>query len=281
MKKFTIIFAALVTMTINANSQIPNNGFESLNGWFTGNATLSTDHYPESVGNYSVKLENQLPLTKYLSYGYAVTGSLSSGCIPSFPITGHPTKLCGYYKCFPVNGDTIQIGIMMFKNGVWIAGGELITTETVSNWISFNIPIYSNTGSYTNVDADSATITVAAFYNDTTCGNPYGPYGNSVLYVDNLSFDNLITSISEQTSKSNLFNLFPNPANNIVTLKIDYTKDIDPTLNIYNLMGFLVRSETLKQNQQQINVSDLSNGIYMIEIKSKELKENQKLIIQR
>jgi len=281
MKKFTIIFTALVTMTINANSQIPNNGFESLNGWFIGNATLSTDHYPESVGNYSVKLENQLPLTNYLSYGYAVTGSLSSGCVPSFPITGHPTKLCGYYKCFPVNGDTIQIGIMMFKNGVWIAGGELITTETVSNWTSFNIPIYSNTESYTNVDADSATITVAAFYNDTTCGNPYGPYGNSVLYVDNLSFDNLITSISEQTSKSNLFNLFPNPANNIVTLNIDYTKDIVPKLNIYNLMGSLVRSETLKQNQQQINVSDLSNGIYMIEIKSKGLKENQKLIIQR
>ena len=64
------------------------------------------------------------------------------------------------------------------------------TTNTVSNWTSFCIPISAYTV------ADSATITVAAFYNDTTCSMPYGPYGNSILYVDNLSFDNLITSVS-------------------------------------------------------------------------------------
>ncbi|PIY05959.1 MAG: hypothetical protein COZ21_03585, partial [Bacteroidetes bacterium CG_4_10_14_3_um_filter_31_20] len=55
----------------------------------------------------------------------------------------------------------------------------------------------------------------------------------------------------------------------------------DLTLNIYNVMGALIKSETLKQNQQQINTKDLSNGIYLVEIKSKEWSGKQKLIIQR
>jgi hypothetical protein len=46
-------------------------------------------------------------------------------------------------------------------------------------------------------------------------------------------------------------------------------------------MGELIRSETLQQNQKQINVKDLKNGIYLVEIKSKEGSKKQKLIIQR
>jgi len=41
-------------------------------------------------------------------------------------------------------------------------------------------------------------------------------------------------------------------------------------------MGSLVKTEMLKQNQQQINVGDLSNGIYMIEIKSKRTNRKTK-----
>jgi hypothetical protein len=52
-------------------------------------------------------------------------------------------------------------------------------------------------------------------------------------------------------------------------------------IKIYNINGKLVSSEILKENQQQINIGDLSNGIYLVEIKSKEWTEKQKLIIQR
>lgn len=284
MKKLIIILTVLIAMTIKTNAQIPNNGFEnwttvnehdSLIGWGSGNVTFSTDHYPVSVGQYSIKLTNNLPLINQDSYGYSTTNSLSNGCLPSFPISGHPNQLCGYYKCFPLNNDTIQIGLMLFNNGVWVAGAELITTNTVSDWTSFCIPISAYTV------ADSATITVAAFYNDTTCGMPYGPYGNSILYVDNLSFDNLITSVSEQTSENTTFSLYPNPASDFVTINFNRKNDEVYTLNIYNVIGTLVKSETLKQNNQQINIGDLSIGAYMVTFKSKDFAENQKLIIQR
>lgn len=293
MKKFTIILTVLIAMTFKTNAQIPNSGFENwttvgsyenptawnnCNSYSTGTffpVTKSSDHYPLSVGTYSIRVENQIPLSNCSSYGFAQTCDNNNPCTPAFPIIGHPNMFCGYYKCFPLNNDTIQIGLMLFKAGEWIAGAELITTNTVSNWTSFSIPISSY------AEADSATITVAAFYNDTTCGMPFGPFGNSVLYVDNLSFDNLITSIPEQSFINTTFSLYPNPASDIVTLNIGNPNSADLTLNIYNVVGTLVKSEILKQNTRQINIGDLSNGIYTFEIKSKEWSGKQKLIIQR
>lgn len=276
MKKFTIISIIFIAFAINVNSQIPNNGFESLNGWFVGNGTLSTDHYPLNVGNYSIKLENQLPLINQFSYGFAVTGTVGSGCVPAFPIIGHPTSLCGYYKCFPLNNDTVQIGLMMFKNGVWVAGAQLTETATVPNWTSFCVPISPY------IDADSATVTVAAFFNDTTCGFPYGPFGNSVLYVDNISFDNLITAVNKQKVENFTINVFPNPASDLLHLNVvDNRNNADFKLNIYSVTGSLIKTEILKNNHNQINVCDLHNGLYFIEINSNKYSVIQKLIIQK
>jgi len=74
---------------------------------------------------------------------------------------------------------------------------------------------------------------------------------------------------------------YPNPSSGLVTVKLNKMNTSDFALNIYNLMGELVKSEKLKENLQQINIEDLSNGIYIVEIKSKELIDMQKLIIQR
>ncbi len=294
MKKLTIILTVLIAITIKTNAQIPNSGFENWTtigsyedptGWFDCNfsssgtfypVTKSSDHYPISVGNYSIRLENQIPLSNCSSVGFAYTGEGSiNSCHPSFPIIGHPTSLCGYYKCFPQNNDTMQIGLMLWQNGIWIACAEFLCTQTVSNWTSFNIPISAYT------IADSATITVAAFYNDTTCGTPYGPFGNSVLYIDNINFDNLITSVSEQTSENTAFNLYPNPASDIVTFNTDNINNASLTLNIYNIIGKLIRTETLLKIQKQISVKDLNTGIYMVEIKSADWSKKQKLVIQK
>lgn len=294
MKKISVFLSAFIAWSFFLNAQIPNNGFENWTttggyedpvGWFTGNisssgtfypATKSTDHYPVSIGNYSIRLENHLPLVNGSSYGFAVTGdSNPSGCVPSFPITGHPTKLYGYYKCTPLNNDTIQIGIELFKNGVWIAGGEFLCLNTVTNWTSFNIPISSYT------DADSATITVAAFYNDTICNLPYGPYGNSFLYIDNISFDNLITSLPEPASILNSFYFYPNPAADNITIDFTNAKNANSTVSIYTVLGSLISSEKLTRDQQQIETRNLKDGIYMVELMSDGIKNIKRLIIKR
>lgn len=293
MKKTTFILTVLIAIAISVNAQIPNSGFEnwttvggndSLTGgvWSSTNyyssgpfypVTKSTDHYPTDVGNYSIKIENNISiLPSYGGYGAAWTGSLDYSGGAVFPITGHPTSFCGYYKYIPQNNDTLSILLLLYYNGNSVAEADLGGTTAVPSWTSFNIPLTTYT------IADSASITIGAYNVNSYSGMPHG---NSVLYVDNLSFDNLITSISEPTSENITFSLYPNPASDIVTLNIDNMNNTDLTLNIYNVTGTLVKSEMLKQNQQQINTGNLNNGIYMIEIKSEEWTEKQKLIIQR
>lgn len=290
MKNFTILITVLIAMTITANAQIPNSGFESWTtgssyqdpiGWATMNmactgpfysCTKSTDHYPLSVGDFSVRIENNTSLGQYTGgWGMIVTDTFAYPFQPSFSITGHPTSLCGYYKYLPQNNDTAWVVAVLF-HGDSVLFTRQIKGIPTSTWSSFNIPFPPYT------EADSATILFSAYY---PTGPTDGPNGNSVLYVDNLSFNSLISSVPENTIKNNLFILYPNPASDIVTLNIDKFVDAELTLSIYNIIGELISSELLHQNQQQINIRDLSNGIYMVEVKSKEWSEKQKLIIQR
>ena len=87
--------------------------------------------------------------------------------------------------------------------------------------------------------------------------------------LDNLQLNNFSTK------------LYPNPASDIINLEINNTNKEVFTLNIYNIMGSLVKTETTNQNYNQINVADLNNGIYLIEIKSNDLITKQKLVIQK
>jgi photosystem II stability/assembly factor-like uncharacterized protein len=89
-----------------------------------------------------------------------------------------------------------------------------------------------------------------------------------------------LTGAKENLIK-NQIRIYPNPASDIITLDLTIVNNVDLTLNIYDVIGTLVKSEMVKQNQQQIKIGDLSNGIYMIEVKSKELNWKQKLIIKR
>jgi len=289
MRKFTIILTVLIALTIIANAQIPNSGFEnwstigsyeeptfwgSTNSYSTGPfyaITKSTDHYPVSVGNYSVRIENNTALLpNQAGRGFLATGQPPPS--PDFPIIGHPASLTGYYKFAPLNGDALFIFIQLYDNGLTVSTANYTTSASASSWTPFNIilPPYTT--------ADGGSIFFAAYNAD---GPGAEPLGNSVLYVDNLNFDNFIMSISEQTSENTTFTLYPNPASDIVTLNMDNFTNADMTLNIYNVIGNLVKSEILIQNQRQINIGDLSNGIYVVEIKSKEWTEKQKLLIQR
>ncbi len=290
MRKNTIILIVLIAAAISTNAQIPNSGFEDWNtmgsymepqGWATTNpysagpfyaVTRSTDHYPSNVGNYSVRIENDTSLLpNYPGYGIIMPDTLDEPQ-PVFPITGHPTSFTGYYKYAPLNGDTMSLSLGLYLNGSSVAWAQLSVSVSVSNWTSFNIPISGY------ATADSAHIILSTYRPGPLPTDI--PRGNSVLYIDNLNFDSLITYASAPISKNTSFNLFPNPASDIVTLDVDNTNNEELALNFYNIMGELVKSEILKQNQREINIGGLDNGIYMLIIRSKSTIENKKLIIQ-
>jgi hypothetical protein len=88
-------------------------------------------------------------------------------------------------------------------------------------------------------------------------------------------------SINDTWGFSNSIKIYPNPASDIITLNINNKNIADITLTIYTSVGTLVKSKLLRQNNQSIYIGDLSCGVYVITLKSKDLTENRELIIQR
>jgi hypothetical protein len=83
--------------------------------------------------------------------------------------------------------------------------------------------------------------------------------------------------------KANEVYLYPNPANNQVNVVLQNNIASESNLRVFNIAGKLLNETTLAANtlQTTLDVSNFSNGIYVVEITNKTDKINKKLIINR
>ena len=71
------------------------------------------------------------------------------------------------------------------------------------------------------------------------------------------------------------FNVYPNPASDYVTIDLQNENILQKT-TIYNSLGQIVKTST----GVTIDTSDLSKGIYILEVITNEGKASKKLIIE-
>jgi hypothetical protein len=281
-----IISLLICTVSFTANAQITNSGFENWTtashyedptGWATANSystgpfypvTKATDHYPAAVGDYSVRIENNSAYPNDIGRGIIMSGTFAGAGGAAFSVTGHPTSLTGYYKFAPLNGDTMFINIHLFKNGSDVTYGIFTSTASASSWTPFNISL-----SQSYISADSGSIIIAA-YNANGPNNV--PHGNSILYVDNLNFDNLITSVTYRNSRS------PNPVSDIANLfnptlsSISFTLPFNScvSLKVLDLRGrevaTLVNNEMMSAGTyiKRFRTGAPSNGVYLFRLRA-------------
>jgi hypothetical protein len=275
MKKFTIILTVLIAMLIKTNAQIPNYGFENWTtvgsyqnptGWATVNSlstgsfhscTRSTDHTPVNVGNYSLRIQSDTAfLTNFSGLGIVMSGTqLLSGPRPSFAISGHPISLTGYYKFIPQKNDTMFIQVQLYHSGIMVMSKKFTSTVAATAWTPFNLLFYS----YMN--ADSGNILLAAYNADNTPPQ-FLPHGNSVLYVDNLNFDNFINSVDEKSAKDILIDMYPNP----VTDHLDIETFQDALISIFGIQGQLFIQRDIKPGKTDLDFSDFAKGQYVVKL---------------
>jgi len=73
--------------------------------------------------------------------------------------------------------------------------------------------------------------------------------------------------------------IYPNPATDKVTIVNSYGQPF--IIKIYDLGGKVVKVMNLASDKIQINVQDLSTGVYIIELSSEKKNMQEKLIIHR
>ena len=73
-------------------------------------------------------------------------------------------------------------------------------------------------------------------------------------------------------------NIYPNPAkDNIIIENNNFEME---SFNLYNITGKLIKSEIINGMSKTINVSDLSEGVYLLEINNKQVSIKRKIIIE-
>ncbi|MDD4529755.1 MAG: T9SS type A sorting domain-containing protein [Bacteroidales bacterium] len=79
-----------------------------------------------------------------------------------------------------------------------------------------------------------------------------------------------------------LITLYPNPAKSITTLKVEGLEQV-ANVSLYDLSGRMLKQLKLYPNQKEleIDLSNLSNGVYNIRIENNDFKKVKKLVISK
>ncbi|MBK7109685.1 MAG: T9SS type A sorting domain-containing protein [Chitinophagales bacterium] len=80
------------------------------------------------------------------------------------------------------------------------------------------------------------------------------------------------------------FTIYPNPANDAVNINLDFTNQSDVVISIFNAQGqtvYSVNADNITNYSKTIDVSSLSNGLYMVQIAEGNKLTSKNFIIAR
>jgi hypothetical protein len=109
-------------------------------------------------------------------------------------------------------------------------------------------------------------------------------YGNN-LYVDNINL-NKVSSISNQFIEITSLGVFPNPAKDNLELKFTTINPKTTEVKIFNALGALVKTQKLDKlsiglNKLNIDIKDLSNGVYSIQLNQNDGSVSKSFVVQK
>ena len=100
-------------------------------------------------------------------------------------------------------------------------------------------------------------------------------YPGSWMIRPIVSMDEII--LTQEEMKMDNFKLYPNPANQYLNILLS---TIDNVILIYNLQGELVKNSFVSTTYCKLNITDLSSGMYVVEVKNNKGRNFQKFIIE-
>ena len=132
------------------------------------------------------------------------------------------------------------------------ASNPALPNPNPGGWITYNIPL----SSFTIAGGGTADRDKIGEYLITS--------NLGVVYIDNIYFYREATASIENNNLLG-FSMFPNPASN--QLKIS-AKEAISNVNVFDVSGKKVKSFTVNNTNTTLDISDLSEGVYLIKYKS-------------
>ncbi len=304
MKKEILLFAACAFFTFENEAQtitdydgnIYNTTTIGTQIWMTEN--LHVLHYNDG---------SPIPLVTGTSAWAALTtgarcyynnDSLSNaaafGCLYNWAAVVDPRGICPLGWHVPSDADFQTL--LSFLGGINVAGGPLKETgftrwnspnsgaTNSSNFTGVGGGNRGSTGSFFSLggfgdywattSSSSSAKDIALHYSSVIVANGWTDkkFGFSVRFV----CDSLITTSIPENNNQQGINIFPNPANSRIYISCAETQYT--SMQIYNLVGECVLQKILRSETNEIDISSLSKGVYIIQISGPDKAIQQKLI---
>ncbi len=296
MKKIILAIFTLLFLTNLSFAQIPNFSFESWTSmgsyetpdqWGTMNNTsavvsvfTATKATPGNPGSFYLNLTSKTTLAGVLN-GIAVSGKLDSTTM--LPVSGfafnlRPQSLTGKWQHMIYGTSAGSVSVLLTKWNTLSSKRDTVATayralaDMIMSWANFSINLTYQSGEY----PDSCIIVLQA--------SGSAPTNQDYLYVDNLAFIGSVASVENNTTSLNVVSIFPNPSNSLITINLIGNSTQTTLIELLDLEGRVVISKNAgilpSQSKQIIDVSSLSKGVYIVNIKTGNETVCKKIVLQ-
>ncbi len=224
-------------------------------GSAAGNVTLSWDAYnPLTFNNVSdVRLAHKSG--SWLNEGGSGSGTTSAGSITSGNlITWSPFTLGSIY-------DPLPVTLISFKGETEESVNQLNwQTSNEKNFSYFEVQHSRNALLFTRLGVVEGGSKGNYLY---THASPFPGINYYRLKMVDNDRTFAYSKIIALTNEDNRPVVYPNPTSTLVTVSVDNTL-LQSTANLYDVTGRLLKNVVITTNQQQINVTSLTSGIYIL-----------------
>lgn len=284
-------------ITASAFAQIPNSGFENWttvgsysnpDGWGTmNNTTAIASVYTATKGTPGSPGASYLKLTSKTVSGFGVVNGIAvSGVLDSITMTPksgfaynmRPANFTGKWQhmIYGSSQGSIQVTLTRWDSGMGmrmpVASGNVTLSGMAMSWANFTIPLTYVDGN----NPDTCIIVMKA--------SGSAPTNNDYLWVDNLAFSGTVTGIENQESFVTDMSIYPNPSSDKVNFKFNIKTAQQINIEISDINGKLIRTESFGRIQgetnQNMNISGIAKGTYFVKIKGEKSIETRKLVIE-
>ncbi|MFY7883884.1 MAG: beta strand repeat-containing protein, partial [Dolichospermum sp.] len=228
--------------TINA---VTGNLLGKSAGFVTVNYTVTNAAGCSALVNKTITV-NALPAVPTIAYA---PGTQLGG--PASPFYGAPSGSFCVGKVFTL------VGTPNVPAGVWSAtGAASITSGGVVTVNSVGVGTVKYTYTNTNGCVNSRTLSASGF----TCASRG-------------------TNVEELAISSTDFTMYPNPARSVISLQVDKLIG-GGSIVVTDLYGKAVKTQPLSMGTNNINVSSLSKGVYLVSVINNDGKTTKKLVVE-
>lgn len=246
-----------------------------------------------STATETVTLNNQAAGTYYIRvYGYsgansatcytvkATATAVATGCASTYDVSTNGTATGA--ATIPFNTDVT--GLISpsgdndyYKFVITTGGTATITLGTLP--ADYDVRLYSSNGTTQLAISENGGTTSETITRTYSAGTYYvRVYGynnaNNAANCYTLKVQLGTASLTEDSpeiTKAMRLNIYPNPVNDYVNVSVQGNIDRTSVLNIFDSKGKLVRIVRVTNNVQQINISDLPKGVYLIKLNTGNL----------